>query len=164
MDGWKSCRKEGKRTFYNEYCSRHRCPPCMRSWCLNHGYYVCLGSMIGGQWSSRLERPSLLLVCRTRSVWNEGEEHEEHLAITQGSTRRNTHFQWVYWAWGPVENFTFLWVHSNEISNQARNAWTSIKWNEFIVVFRVVNVRTIIAGGSERERGIEGEVFFLGCE
>ena len=36
-----------------------------------------------------------------------------------------TYFQWVYFAWGPVEKLTFLCVHANEMSNHARKAWTS---------------------------------------
>lgn len=36
-----------------------------------------------------------------------------------------TYFQWVYFAWGPVENPTVLCVRLNEISNHARKAWTS---------------------------------------
>ena len=44
---------------------------------------------------------------------------------TQKERARDTDFQWVYWAWGPVENLTFLWVHSKEMSNQAKKAWIS---------------------------------------
>lgn len=35
------------------------------------------------------------------------------------------YFQCVYFAWGPVENLTFVCVQSNRMSNQARNACTS---------------------------------------
>lgn len=39
--------------------------------------------------------------------------------------RISAYFQCVYLACGPVENFTFVCVHSNEMSNHARKAWTS---------------------------------------
>lgn len=39
--------------------------------------------------------------------------------------RISAYFQCVYLACGPVENFTFVCVHSNEMSNHARKACTS---------------------------------------
>lgn len=47
--------------------------------------------------------------------------------IDRTDSNHKTYFQWVYFACGPVEKFTFLCVRANEISNQARKAWTSMK-------------------------------------
>jgi hypothetical protein len=43
---------------------------------------------------------------------------------TEGGQTR-THFQWVYGAWGPVENLTLVCVQSKLMSNQPRKAWMS---------------------------------------
>ena len=47
------------------------------------------------------------------------------LVVGEGKDVRRTYFQWVYCACGPVENWTFLCVHSKDMSNHARNACTS---------------------------------------
>ena len=73
-------------------------------------------------------------MCRTRFACDEkdgeGEREKRHDV--------GTYFQWVYWEWGPVENLTFLWVHSNEMSNHARNAWMSEGCYDVVLGSRVV--------------------------
>ena len=53
-----------------------------------------------------------------------------------------TYFQWVYFAWGPVEKLTFLCVHANEMSNHARKAWMSTK---------PLNIRILKKGGGRKK-------------
>ena len=79
-----------------------------------------------------------------------------------------TYFQWVYCACGPVENFTFLWVHSKEMSNQARKAWTSGKAKvQSFIRYQINTTRwlmmlTVVTGTFEAEGRLECEVFFFG--
>jgi len=90
-------------------------------------------------------------------IWKSGGTRKER--------RQGTDFQWVYWAWGPVENLTFLWVHSKEMSNQAKKAWMS---GQDPRAFRRVPASeelawlTVITGAGQREGCNKSKVLFFG--